>query len=338
MLCTVRERGRVVSSWTVPVESILAKALSLTFRGKLPTLPFSRLEEALKEEFRTESVSIEELSCQGIKREELFEGYNDPIVVSFFIQPLGLKSFCVASRSDIEKLQLSLCKEQLPLQLEITKGVCKYIFLKAIRAFETLEITDGLVIELASGLLPEEDCLAKDLKFHTSFGDLRSRFLVPNSTLEGLKAHYEKRKSSIAEDESLSKIPCDLSMQCLCPILTKEEIDQLEAGDLIVLSKESVENPFLFVQSTPLFLVHVEGESLTLKDTIDETHFDKDSSLTLELGRLVVPLVELSTKEPGDSWPFQKRDETLLLYEGQVKKKGEIFTFDDHLFFRILES
>ncbi|GEM_PF-2299344 len=243
------ETTDVPYSWLKAVDPKVAEVDTVPLFGKAPTFPWEEFSSILGDALQIQELKIEPSKVLWRSEEELLSGFGDDAHIQEVTLPdLEESCFLLLAGSDWTKIASWLIQEIPPVSLdqfdpEVVQALKTFVFTTVLLKFGEISFDPTLALHLnKESNLRMEPALSVDILVTTNGTPLTARLLLSSRFLEGWKKRFENQKMEIpVQTELLKKLSVVLHLEMAKELLSKDELDSLQVGDILLLKDLTVD-------------------------------------------------------------------------------------------------
>ena len=289
--------------WLKTLSGALEELEDIPLWGSPPPFPFKKLAKNMAEVFSIEELGIQAKGVEHIQLEELTKGMGkSPLVKPIALSPLPGTFFLIIPNETKKALvQAALTTDKTAKGITdetIEEGFFISVLLTALAMFNELNPYGNLTALLEEDTpLPEEGALCVDLSLTINEHPHSMRLCTPKEAHQAFKTHFRTEAPASFGDPSIQSIPLPLQLEAGSTVLSLQEWEQAQVGDLLLLDrctfdpKDNRGTAQLSINGTPLFEVRIKDGEIKLLEHAqhleeypmidDKTPDDDDEELEL---------------------------------------------------------
>lgn len=257
---------------TVPYDWIKEMPRSLLERdgvplfGHAPPFPWDLFQKNINNLFQTENLSLHPRAAEWRSPQELTEGIDQPVILSFNVEPMSGPVYWLLSKNDVSCLMSWLLTHSTTPAKTIQEpsfqeGFYQFLAIECCHLISISQFDKTLTPKLiAEQPLPDATLLSIDVGIGYQNQELRGRLILSEEFYHSWKEYYANRNVSISISNALAeKIKLTVRLEAGRVNLTQAEWNQVNPGDFLVLDFCSIQPPnnkgrvILVVNGIPLF-------------------------------------------------------------------------------------
>lgn len=320
------------------------------FSSKLATrFGFSKMEISPKDQMWRELHSVK----KGMK--------TDAHALSITIAPFGNVHWLM-SNEDLVKLTTSLMKPSQkprpPISEIFQEGFYRFILLQALDALQELKPFPELTLQISDEEFSDQNkAFCIDIEIDIDGKACWGRLVLPEDFRTKWIQYFSHLQTDYFPSHLAKQTELDLSLKTGSVTLSREEWDELELGDFLLLDQTSYDAHkgtgvcLLMLQKNPVFNAKIKQGRVEIIDYAFyyEDNMEKTGEMasikemplhvTIEIARLKMTLDKLMHLAPGNTLelPVHPDQGVSLTVNGQVVGRAELVYLGEQLGIRILE-
>lgn len=243
------ETTSIPYSWLKAVDPKVVELDSIPLFGNAPAFPWEGYSELLSNSLKIKNLRVEPGKTLWRTEEELLSGFSDDVHIQEILVPdLEENCYFVIANSDWTRIASWLIEETPPVSLEqfdqeIVRAIKTFAFTTALLKFGESNFDPTLSLQLGSQTeAPIISALSIDILITADGGPITCRLLLSKKFLDGWKKRFEHQKMDIpVNSELLKKLSVILHLEIGKELLTKDELEKLEVGDILLLNNLTID-------------------------------------------------------------------------------------------------
>lgn len=365
-------------TWVKRITSTIAESNTIPLFGNAPPFNWEQLSSTLAARFGLSSLKIHpKEQTWRAEGEWKFGMGKQTLVYPITISPLGTV-FWILPHDDMIRITSWILNPESPSKPStaeiLQEGFYRYLLLEVVSAAQLIEPLKELTLHLdEEHSIPDTQAFCIDVEIkgehHTCWG----RLAIPAEFRTAWVHHFESSQSDYIPNELARQLPLSMGVRTGSVLLRREEWDELNVGDFVVLDRGSY-NPrnqngsaLLMLGSTPLFNIKIKHNKIELIDyalyyeenmqqkasgsTPEHNPETKGSEgeaiaikelplyITVEIARIKMTLDQLMHLTPGNTLelPIHPEQSVSLTVNGEKVGRAELVYLGDTLGLRILQ-
>lgn len=269
---------QVAYPWIRKVEETLQQAKIIPMWGGFPPFPWKEASNQFASLFQVKNFKLSIKQSQWHEKDKLLAGMgNHSFISAFALTPLSGTGYLAMPEEDSEKLSSYLLTKDHSFKgfsdRSLKEGFYTFTLLRVLQVIDQLHPFGDLSPKLVDfSSLPKEGAFCIDISIAINSLKLWARLICPKELQQAFLSYFEQTKPSLLTEELTKQVEVPLYLEVGNTLLKVEELDQIKAGDFVVLDRCTFDpetgkgNGTLTLVTTPLFQVRIKGDEVKIID------------------------------------------------------------------------
>jgi flagellar motor switch protein FliN/FliY len=270
----------MTATWVKKLETALEEMKAIPLWGAAPNFPWSDCSYHLAPFFQASPVTVSHRETQFRNHDEMLAGFGPkPLIQPVIFSSLEGTGFWVMSSADVAKLtSFALVSDKQNKGFtdpRFQEGFYHYLCLEAALLLNEIYAFGDLFLTLQSSThLPKEGGICIDVDIKINGHTLTGRCICPSTFHHAFKHHFAQNKPSLTSSPLASEAILSLRIEAGSATLSKQEWNQVSAGDLILLDHAPYDPKLkkghvsIALENTPLFSGKIKPDGIKITEDI----------------------------------------------------------------------